>query len=90
MTWIAKHRKQRIGALTAAIIATVWMPSVMAGVGATEMPTGEHDVSGLNAETDIQRVKDATGNYTGRMDINVSSGKGVINWETFNVGKNAS
>ena len=89
MSWTAKYRKQRICALTAAIVATAWMPVAMAGVGAKEMPA-EHDFKGL-AETGIQREKDAAGNETGRMDIKVdTSGTGIINWKTFNIGKEAS
>ena len=62
MSWTAKYRKQRICALTAAIVATAWMPVAMAAeVAATQMPTGEHDFKGL-AETGIQREKDAAGN----------------------------
>ena len=80
MTWIAKHRKQRIGALTAAIIATVWMPSVMA-MPASGLPEG------LNSD-DV--AKNEGKSNAAHLELDVTKDKSVANWTDFSIAKDHS
>ncbi|WP_026760477.1 filamentous hemagglutinin N-terminal domain-containing protein [Selenomonas ruminantium] len=79
MTWTAKCRKQRIGALTAAIIATVWMPSVMAAPESTALPNLKEVERG-------EITKTVNGN---NMNIALSGDRTIIKWNSFDIGSDA-
>ena len=83
MRRITKLRKQRLCALAAAILATAWMPSVMAVPVTDELPTGEKVIKG---GANISR--DGIVKEKNQMSVNVN-GSAVINWDTFNVGSGA-
>ncbi|SFW13515.1 two-partner secretion domain-containing protein [Selenomonas ruminantium] len=79
MTWTAKCRKQRIGALTAAIIAMVWMPSVMAAPESTALPNLKEVERG-------EITKTVNGN---NMNIALSGDRTIIKWNSFDIGSDA-
>ena len=80
MTWTAKYRKQRIGALTAAIIATVWMPSVMAMTD-----------SGLPEVLHSDGVAKNEGkSNAAHLELDVTKDKSVATWTDFSIAKNHS
>ena len=83
MRRITKLRKQRLCALAAAILATAWMPSVMAVPVTDELPTGEKVIKG---GANISR--DGIVKGKNQMSVNVND-TAVINWDTFNVGSGA-
>ena len=80
MTWTAKYRKQRIGALTAAIIATVWMPSVMA-MTASGLPEG--------LQSDGVAKNEGKSNAA-HLELDVTKDKSVATWTDFSIAKNHS
>ncbi len=86
MRWIAKYRKQRMGALAAAMAVTAWMPTAMmadAGIDHYEVPTGAEAYG--TAEVGQAAIKDGKNEMT----INVKGARGTIDWTTFNIGKDA-
>ncbi len=90
MSWTAKYRKQRMCALTAAIVATAWMPVAMAA----EVPVPDKDALPTN-----QNIKSGdivittkpydTTNDKAKMNIALSGNKGIIEWDKFNIGSKA-
>ena len=80
MRWITKHRKQRLGALAAAIAVTAWMPNAMAMTG-SGLPEGLHDEDGVSI---------IASNENNHMELNVTKDKAVANWNDFSIDKDHS
>ena len=72
MRWITKHRKQRLGALAAAIAVTAWMPTVMA---LPETPT--------IYQSGVGEIKTSDDRKT--MNIPITAQRAAIDWKTFNI-----
>ena len=73
MKRIAKFRKQQMLALTAAIMATAWMPTAMA---LPENPTNQSGVGEITTSNDKKT-----------MDIPITAPRAAIDWKTFNIAK---
>ena len=72
MRRIAKLKKQRLCALTAAIVASAWMPTAMA------LPTDADVVNKTGADVAWSEDKNT-------MDVTLSAKRSAIDWKTFNV-----
>ncbi|SEA06492.1 two-partner secretion domain-containing protein [Selenomonas ruminantium] len=82
MRWIAKYRKQRMGALAAAIAVTAWMPMAMAEVeGLPDEATGNNALRENVESITYETVK--TKNDT--MKVVINNDRAAINWNTFNI-----
>ncbi|SFW13545.1 two-partner secretion domain-containing protein [Selenomonas ruminantium] len=79
MRWITKYRKQRLGALAAAIAVTAWMPTAMA---ASALPDGLHHEDGV--------AKNEKLSSTTHLELDVTKGKAVANWTDFSIAPNHS
>lgn len=79
MRRIAKFRKQRICALTAAIVASAWMPTAMAG----EYDLPERDSS--KAMTGVEEIESANG----KMKIVLNDKRAAVDWSSFDIGPKA-
>ena len=86
MNWIAKYRKQRMCALTAAIVAMAWMPTALAEDSLTNLPELKKIVNGVDKKN-IEHLTLADGNK--QMNIALSGSKGIIEWNRFNIGSKA-
>ena len=80
MKRIAKFRKQQMLALTAAIMATAWMPSVMA------MPDSGLP-EGLKSDGVSQNVEKSSETH---LELNVTKDKSVATWNDFSIAKDHS
>ena len=81
MRWITKYRKQRMGALAAAIAVTAWMPTAMAAPVPNDLPKGEKPVGASVSRDGIINEKN-------QMTVKVD-GSAVIDWDKFNIGSGA-
>ena len=85
MRRIAKLKKQRLCALTAAIVASAWMPTAMAESELdTRLPAGEN----IYKET-ASVTNNGMQNGKEQMTVEVKGARGAIDWNTFNIGKDA-
>lgn len=76
MKRIAKFKKQRMCALTAAIVATAWMPTAMA------LPQGEHNIENINVMDDGKIPVTDNGKT---MNVVLNKSRGAVDWNSFNI-----
>lgn len=89
MRWITKYRKQRLGALAAAIAVTAWMPTVMAVPANDALPDVKEIVSGIKDEIPKAEKITADSNGIKHMNITLSDTRAAVNWNSFNIGSKA-
>ncbi len=87
MRWITKYRKQRLGALAAAIAVTAWMPTAMAVPEANTVPTGANVTNGTATVPDNPTISQQDNKK--ELNITVNSPKAAIDWKSFDIGSNA-
>ena len=84
MSWTAKYRKQRMCALTAAIVATAWMPVAMAAdLPEVNKIEGKDNTQGVNITSDGTNMNVKITGIDGKA-------KGIANWDTFSISKDHS
>ncbi|MBE6084841.1 MAG: filamentous hemagglutinin N-terminal domain-containing protein [Selenomonas ruminantium] len=81
MRWITKYRKQRLGALAAAIAVTAWMPTAMADA-VPEKPELPVLADGDNK---LQQGVNTINTANGKMDVELNANRAAINWDSFNI-----
>ncbi len=89
MRWITKYRKQRLGALAAAIAVTAWMPTAMADPAKDALPDVKEIVSGIKDEIPKAEKITADSNGIKHMNITLSDTRAAVNWNSFNIGSKA-
>ncbi|WP_037352795.1 filamentous hemagglutinin N-terminal domain-containing protein [Selenomonas sp. FC4001] len=87
MRWITKYRKQRMGALAAAIAVTAWMPTAMGEPEANTVPTGANVTNGTATVPDNPTISQQDNKK--ELNITVNSPKAAIDWDSFDIGSNA-